>query len=156
MHREIGGPGLGLIGMCFSGGYALATVLEPSVLAPVMAEPALPVRFFRPGASRAPGLSPSDAITAGRRIDAENLCVLGFRFTLDRQSRHERFERLRRLLGDNFEGIEIRSGPGTAYPKKAHSVLTDERIAHGDDPDMVAAVQRLRSFLGERLHPVGA
>lgn len=32
-YRECGGPGVGVVGMCFTGGFALATALEPSVVA---------------------------------------------------------------------------------------------------------------------------
>jgi hypothetical protein len=36
------GPGVGAIGMCFTGGFALAMAMEASVLAPVVSQPALP------------------------------------------------------------------------------------------------------------------
>ncbi len=41
-HQECGGPGVGAIGMCMTGSFALAMALEPAVLAPVMSQPALP------------------------------------------------------------------------------------------------------------------
>src|SRR6476659_3503010 len=41
-HQECGGPGVGAIGMCFTGNFALSMMLEPSVLAPVMSQPTLP------------------------------------------------------------------------------------------------------------------
>jgi dienelactone hydrolase len=151
LHREVGGPGVGVIGMCLTGGFALASVLEPSVLAPVMCEPALPVRLLRPRAGRAPGVSPSDAITIGRRVDAEGVCVLGFRFTGDRKSRPERFERLRGLLGDNFVGVEIDSGPGTPFPPRAHSVFTKERAKEDEKKAIAPHLAHLLTFLRERL-----
>lgn len=42
-HEECGGPGVGALGMCLTGGFALATMTEPKVIAPVLAEPSLPV-----------------------------------------------------------------------------------------------------------------
>ena len=40
-YRECGGPGVGVVGMCFTGGFALATALEPSVVASVVSQPAM-------------------------------------------------------------------------------------------------------------------
>ena len=36
-HDECGGPGVGAVGMCFTGGFALAMMTEPALLAPVLA-----------------------------------------------------------------------------------------------------------------------
>src|SRR3954463_1290622 len=35
-HDECGGPGVGAIGMCFTGNFALTRMQEPSMLAPVL------------------------------------------------------------------------------------------------------------------------
>ena len=35
-HEECGGPGVGAIGMCFTGNFALTMMLEPAMLAPVL------------------------------------------------------------------------------------------------------------------------
>ena len=42
-HRECGGEGVGVIGMCLTGGFALSMAVDPAVLAPVLAQPGLPV-----------------------------------------------------------------------------------------------------------------
>src|SRR6202051_999241 len=42
-HDECGGPGVGAIGMCFTGNFALTMMLERSVLAPVLSQPSLPL-----------------------------------------------------------------------------------------------------------------
>ena len=42
-HDECGGPGVGAIGMCFTGNFALTMMLEPSMLAPVLSQPSLPL-----------------------------------------------------------------------------------------------------------------
>src|SRR5688572_24787211 len=42
-HQECGGPGVGAIGMCFTGNFALTMMLEPAVLAPVLSQPSLPL-----------------------------------------------------------------------------------------------------------------
>lgn len=109
-HRECGGPGVGVVGMCFTGGFALATALEPSVVASVMSQPAMPAPIGERGRA-ALGLDAEDlaAITARANDD---LRVLGLRFTNDRGCPAERFETLRATLGASFEGIEIDSSLG--------------------------------------------
>lgn len=42
VHDELGGPGVGAIGMCFTGGFALAMMVDTSVVAPVLAQPSTP------------------------------------------------------------------------------------------------------------------
>src|SRR5215470_7208360 len=37
-HRECGGAGVGAIGMCFTGNFALTMMLEPSLLAAVLSQ----------------------------------------------------------------------------------------------------------------------
>jgi dienelactone hydrolase len=105
-YRECGGPGVGVVGMCLTGGFALATALEPSVVASVMSQPALPVPIGKRGRA-ALGLDPEDLSTIAARAD-DGLRVLGLRFTNDRGCPPERFETLRAALGTSFEGIEIR------------------------------------------------
>src|SRR5262249_17535017 len=41
--QECGGRGVGAVGMCFTGGFALAMMTEPSVVAPVLSQPSLPL-----------------------------------------------------------------------------------------------------------------
>ena len=49
-HQECDGRGVGAIGMCLTGGFALSMALDPVVLAPLLAQPGLPAT--RPGAKR--------------------------------------------------------------------------------------------------------
>jgi dienelactone hydrolase len=150
LHEERPGPGVGVIGMCFSGGFALATVIEPAVLAPVMSQPALPFAVT-PLRRRAFGLSPSDAITAGRRIDRDGLCVLGLRFEKDWLAPKARFKKLENMLKKKFRPVVIPSGRRTGISRWAHSVLTRERICHPHNEGIQKAVQTLLDYLDERL-----
>lgn len=136
LHQEIGGTGIGAVGMCFSGGFALGMMLDDHMLAPVLSQPSLP---FPVGAKRAAdlNLSPDDALVVKRRAD-EGCQVLGLRFTGDRLV-GTRFDSLRELLGDAFIAIELPSSK-----KTDHSVLTEQR----DEP----SVQRVISFFREKLH----
>jgi dienelactone hydrolase len=126
-HEECGGPGVGVVGMCFTGGFALAMAVDDRVLAPVMSQPALPMPL---GATRkrSLGLSDDDLATVKARCAREaDLQVLGLRFTDDRSVPPERFQRLREELGDHFVSVEIDSSPGnpSGHPRTAHSVLTE-------------------------------
>jgi dienelactone hydrolase len=145
------GRGVGVIGMCFTGGFALATAVEPSVLAPVLSQPATP---FPLGAARRrdPGLSEQELDQVVERSRNDGLCVLGLRFSQDRAVPPERFATLREKLGDAFEVIELDSGPGNAggFSKGAHTVLTGEVR---DEPGHPALAARTRTveFLREHL-----
>src|SRR6185437_10442417 len=59
VHAECGGRGVGAVGMCFTGGYALAMMTEPSVVAPVLSQPSNPIGFSA-AAKAATGLSPEE------------------------------------------------------------------------------------------------
>jgi dienelactone hydrolase len=123
-HERVGGPGVGVVGMCLTGGFALAMMVDPIVVAPVLSQPSLPVgRSER--RRRALGLSDRDLARAVERSTAGQ-CVLGARFTNDKLVPAERFASLRDALGDKFIGVEIDSSPTNrwGYPEDAHSVLT--------------------------------
>jgi dienelactone hydrolase len=149
-HAECGGPGVGAIGMCFTGGFALAMAVEPAVLAPVASQPGLPA----PVTARqraALGLDPVDLARIRERVK-DGLCVLGLRFSHDKGCPADRFETLRRTLGHAFECIEIDSSPGNPFDirPRAHSVLTVDLVDQPGHPTR-AALDRVIAFLGERL-----
>jgi dienelactone hydrolase len=149
-HAECGGPGVGAVGMCFTGGFALAMAVEPAVLAPVLSQPGLPAPLT--GRKRAAlGLDPAD-LAAVKARTGDGLCVLGLRFSADRGSPAERFATLRRELGGNFEAVEIDSSPGNpdGIRKGAHSVLTADLVDKPGHPTR-AALDRVMAFLAERL-----
>jgi len=149
-YQECGGPGVGVVGMCFTGGFALATALEPSVVASVMSQPAMPGPIGQRGRA-ALGLDAEDLATIAARAN-EDLRVLGLRFTNDRSCPPERFETLRTSLGASFEGIEIDSSPGNAagIAPSAHSVLTVSLVDEPGHPTRVA-LDRVLAFLAEQL-----
>ena len=148
---DCGGPGVGAVGMCITGGFALAMAVESLVLAPVLSQPGLPVALTA-GKRAALGLDRED-LTRVQERTRDGLCVLGLRFSEDKFSPAERFATLRRALGEAFEGIEIDSSPGNPYgiPARAHSVLAFDFVDEPGHPTR-AALDRVLSFLRERLH----
>ena len=149
-HAECGGKGVGAVGMCFTGGFALAMMTEPAVVAPVLSQPSLPL----PNAAkrrRAIGVSPDEIACAKRRLEDEDLTVLGLRFQDDSFVPDERFAAFREALGDRFEAIEIAAKDAKPDPRmRAHSVLT----VHLNDEDPAGptkkAEERVIAFLRER------
>lgn len=150
------GPGVGVIGMCFTGGFALAAAVDEVVLAPVLSQPSVP---FPLGSARRrdPGVSEEEFAEVAGRTTGSNLCLLGLRFTGDRGAPPDRFATLRARLGDAFEVIELDSSPGNAsgFGKYAHSVLTGE-VREQPGHLALAARARVVEFLRERLVPDGA
>jgi len=121
------GKGVGVIGMCLTGGFALSLAVNPLVKVPVMSQPSLPLPI---GTKRKKdvGLSQKDLAVVRERVDNENLCVIGLRFSEDKFSPSERFKTLKETLGDGFLGVEINSSESNLHgiDNSAHSVLTTD------------------------------
>ena len=115
LHDEVGGPGVGAVGMCFSGGFALGMMVDDIMVAPVLSQPSMP---FHVGSSRGAnlGLSPDDEAAVVERA-AQGCQVLGLRFTGDRLV-GDRFSTLRDLLGAAFVAVEL---PSSASIKRVNS-----------------------------------
>jgi dienelactone hydrolase len=136
LHSEVGGPGIGAVGMCFSGGFALGMMVDDIMLAPVLSQPSLPLPFGRAERKADLNLSPDDLATVVERAQA-GCDVLGLRYR-DDISIGTRFETLHRLLGTSFIDVTLPS-----RRRRDHSVLTEER----DD----ASVERVLDFLVAKL-----
>ncbi len=137
LHDEVGGPGVGAVGMCFSGGFALGMMVDDVMVAPVLSQPSLPFAMGKNPERKADlNLAPDDLETVVQRATA-GCQVLGLRFRDDALV-GTRFDTLRSLLGDAFIAVELPS----ANPRD-HSVLTEQR----DD----ASVARVIDFLREKL-----
>jgi dienelactone hydrolase len=134
LHGELGGPGVGALGMCFTGGFALAMMVDTSVAAPVLCQPSVP---FPVGKQRAAdlNLSPADLETVKRRADG-GCAVMGLRFTGD-MAVGSRFDTLTRELGEAFIRVE--------FPGRKHSTVTEHRQQEG--------VDRVLAFFADRLTP---
>ena len=145
------GKGVGVIGQCFTGGFALAAAVDDSVLAPVMSQPSLPLPLT-PKQRRDPGVSDAELKVVEQRAASEGLCVMGLRFSEDAMSPRDRFTTLKNRLGDAFEVIEIDSGKGNpdGIGRMAHSVLTDQ-VREVDGHPAYEARKRVVEFLTSRL-----
>lgn len=153
-HEECGGVGVGAVGMCLTGGFALAMMVDDCVVAPVLSQPSLPVALM-PSQKRDLGIDDATLALVKERA-AAGACVMGLRFTADRLVPGERFERLRDELGDRFIAVEIDSSPGNAHgiPRTAHSVLVYDLVDEPGHPTRMA-LDRVIAFFVERLRPAG-
>lgn len=151
-HRECGGPGVGAIGMCITGNFALSMMLDAPVIAPVLSQPSLPGGLTRAQRS---GLhaSPAELAAAHQKIEQHGARILALRFKGDPLCRSERFERLRQEFGDACETIELdnrHAKRGTGVPP--HSVVTTHLIDEAGQPTQQAR-DRVLSFFAEHLKP---
>jgi dienelactone hydrolase len=151
LNAKTPGKGVGVIGQCFSGGFALAAAVDDSVLAPVLSQPSVPLALTAKQ-KRDPGLSEREMKVIEKRAAEDGLCALGLRFSGDPMAPGERFTTLKARLGDAFEVIEIDSSPGNAggFGRTAHSVLTLE-VREVDGQPAYEARKRVVEFLKERL-----
>jgi len=152
-HQQCGGPGVGAIGMCFTGNFALTMMLEPALLAPVLSQPSLPLND--PAGLE---IAPADIKAVRDRLEREDLTVLAYRFAGDRFCRAERFAAYAAALGDRFVGRVLPDSAAStdlapffavrvACP---HSVVTAHLIDEAGQPT-IAARDEILSFFSRRL-----
>jgi dienelactone hydrolase len=127
-QEECGGPGVGVIGMCLTGGFALAMAVDPVVVAPALSQPSMP-----PFDHKALDISPADLSCVKDRA-RDGLELRAYRFEGDTLSRAERFETLRTEFGTAFHGTVLPDsaanpdGPMARAGKPPHSVMTGDLI----------------------------
>ncbi|WP_436496349.1 dienelactone hydrolase family protein [Actinokineospora sp. HUAS TT18] len=148
-HQRCGGPGVGAVGMCFTGGFALAMAVDDRLIAPVLSQPSLPLALTRKQASTI-DISPEDLAVVKQRC-AHGLQVLGLRFKGDKFVPGARFDFLRRELGPAFVAVELdneHANPDGLLPP--HSVLT-EHLIDGDGEPTRQALDQVLSLFRDRL-----
>jgi len=154
-HAECGGPGVGAIGMCFTGNFALSMMLESSVLAPVLSQPTLPLE-----APAAIGIAPRELAAVRARLEREDLTVLAYRFAGDKWCRAERFAAYAEALGPRFVARVLPDEAAHPEPPpffkhvvaSPHSVVTAHLIDEAGQPTL-AARDEILAFFAHRLQP---
>lgn len=146
-HAECGGPGVGAIGMCFTGNFALTMMLESSVLAPVLSQPALPLD------DPAGAFMTDDELAAvKKRLDEDDLTVLAYRFEGDPFCQPERFATLKEALGDRLIATALPDSCAAAggWLDNPHSVVTTDLVDEAGQPTAKARDDIL-AFFASRL-----
>ncbi|MFL6061153.1 MAG: dienelactone hydrolase family protein [Marmoricola sp.] len=157
-HTTCGGPGVGAIGMCFTGNFALTMTLEPAVLAPVLCQPSLPLDDPA-GIDMAPG----ELTAVAQRLERDDLTVLAYRFAGDAHCRAERFAAYAAALGDRFVPTVLPDDAAAADPppffaevvRTPHSVVTAHLVDEAGQPT-VRAREEILAFLVRTLSTGGA
>ena len=155
-HAECGGAGVGAIGMCFTGNFALSMMLEPAMLAPVLCQPSMPLDD--PAALESP---PAELAAVRQRLERDDLSVRAYRFAGDRFCTAQRFAAYSAALGDRFEGRVLPDSAAATQDlppffehviKGAHSVVTVHLVDKAGEPTL-AARDEILAFLRQRLAP---
>ncbi|MQY29278.1 dienelactone hydrolase family protein [Nocardia aurantia] len=152
-HRECGGRGVGALGMCFTGNFALTMMLEPPTLAPVLCQPSLPLD--EPGGLE---ISAGELAAVRERLEREDLVVRAYRFEGDRFCTGQRFAAYAAALGPRFEARVLPAEAANPAPPPffsqivgcPHSVVTAHLIDAAGEPT-VAARDEIIAFLVARL-----
>ncbi|MFT4676518.1 MAG: dienelactone hydrolase [Patiriisocius sp.] len=145
-HEECGGPGVGAIGMCFTGNFALNLMLEPAVLAPVLSQPSLPL--LNPAGLH---IAPEELAQVKKRMEEEDLTVLAYRFAGDPMCKAAKFEAYQAALGDRFIGRTLEDNAANPNgPDTPHSVVTLHLIDEEGQPTR-AALDEIIGFYQHRL-----
>jgi len=155
-HRECGGPGVGAIGMCFTGNFALTMMLEPALLAPVLCQPSLPLD--EPAGLE---IDAEDLAAVRQRLERDDLTALAYRFEGDRFCTAQRFAAYAEGLGSRFvarvlpDSAARREGLSPFFEQVVggpHSVVTAHLIDEAGQPTL-AARDEILAFFQQRLRP---
>jgi dienelactone hydrolase len=152
-HEECAGPGVGAIGMCFTGNFALTMMLEPAMLAPVLSQPSLPLDD--PAGIE---IASEELLAIRDRLERQDLTVMAYRFKGDRHCRAERFAAYAEALGERFIGRVLpdsAANPDTApffehVVASPHSVVSAHLIDEAGQPT-IAARDEILAFFARRL-----
>lgn len=148
-HRECGGPGVGAIGMCFTGNFALSMMLDGATRAPVVCQPSLPLED-----PAAIGLARQELSAIRERLEREDLTVQAYRFEGDRWCTAQRFAAFAQALGPRFVAHELPSEAANPSPPpffrhvvaSPHSVVTAHLIDAAGEPTLRARDEILAFF----------
>ena len=120
--------GVGFIGMCLAGSFALTLMADDAVLGGVASQPALPIR------SKGRLHMSKDDIAKAREAMAKKGKGLAMRFTGDKLVPDDLWEATKRAFGDDLESVEFQGND--------HSLLT----VHFHQP----AFDRVEAYFKER------
>lgn len=148
-HDACGGPGVGAIGMCFTGNFALTMMLEPAVLAPVVCQPSLPM-----GDPAGIEMTPEELRTVAVRLEKDDLSVLAYRFEGDKFCRAQRFAAYAEALGDRFISRTLPDSAANTdvapffahHVRCPHSVVTAHLVDEAGHPTLAARDEILAFF----------
>ena len=134
-----GAKGVGCVGMCLTGNFALAMIADDAVLAAVASQPSLPLRDET-------AIHMSDAEVAASRaaIDVKGP-MRAYRFEADAMCTGVRFAAIDKAFNDGAQRVILRTLPGAD-----HSVFARDFVDDGTGPT-AQALAEIIGYFGERL-----
>lgn len=134
VRESRGAAGVGVIGMCLTGNFAISLIGDDSVLAAVASQPAMPLHK-----QDALHMSEGEIALSRQALDRKSP-MLGFRFSDDKACSAKKFECIHETFnGEGKERIKLHTLPG-----KGHSVLTLDFVDEEGHP----TYQALDSVIG--------
>ena len=130
-----GAKGVGTIGMCLTGNFAISLMAEDAVLAGVASQPSMPLLK-----SQALHMSANEIEAVRRALDTKGP-MLAYRFEKDALCRAAKFEVLARAFNADAERIRL-----TTLPGPGHSVLTLDFVDEAGHPTRAALDEVIRYF----------
>ncbi|MCP4005768.1 MAG: dienelactone hydrolase [bacterium] len=126
--------GVGVIGMCLTGNFAISLMADDSVLASVASQPSLPLMN-----KHALHMSEAEVDQVRTRLD-EHGPMLAYRFEGDVLCKADKFDAIDSAFNDDIERVRL-----TTLPGKGHSVFTLD-FADAGEPTRVALEEVLAYF----------
>ena len=133
-----GASGVGVIGMCLTGNFAISLMADDSVLAGVASQPSMPIMK-----QDDLHMSPQEVADARSGLDQKGP-MLALRFSGDPMCTGRKFAAIDRAFNDDKERIKLVELPG-----KGHSVLTLDLIKGGEPAQQ--ALADVLSYFTEKL-----
>ena len=132
-------PGIGVIGMCLTGNFAISLMADDNVLASVSAQPSLPM--FGQASLH---MSADDVGAISERLDTHGP-MLAYRFAGDKFCKAARFEALDKAFNQGRERIRLNTIPGNQ-----HAIFTTHFI-DGEGSPTQEALDEVIGYFTERL-----
>jgi len=137
LKDERGVPGVAVIGMCLTGNFAMALMVDDAVLAGVASQPSLPLHD-----QSALHLADEDVAVIRERLDRLGP-MMALRFAGDRLCAPARFEAIDGAFNDDRERVRLRTMPGPG-----HAVLTLDFVDEDGHPTKEAFEEVVSYFEG--------
>lgn len=131
--------GVGVIGMCLTGNFAISLIGDDSVLAAVASQPSLPA------AARGELHMSAEEIAAARAALDAHGPMLALRFKGDPMCSGRKFAAIAAAFNDDRERVRLHTLPGPG-----HSVLTLDFVDQAGHPT-AQALQSVLDYFAERL-----
>lgn len=142
VQARTGARGVGVIGMCLTGNFAISLMADDSVLAAVASQPAMPVQ-----SQSSLHMTPDTVRAVRDRID-EEAPIYALRFEEDSLCTAARWDAIGAAFNDeDAERVRLVTLPGPG-----HSVLTLDFVDEEGHPTR-AALDEVLTYFSERLRP---